>query len=60
MLLVLIEKGFGGIVNSSRGLIAAYQKEEWKQKYQEEEFGKATRAEAIKMREEINQNIKKG
>lgn len=51
---------FGGIVNSSRGLIAAYQKEEWKEKYGEERFGEATRAEAIKMRDEINQNLKRG
>ncbi len=49
---------FGGIVNSSRGLIAAYKSETWKDKFEEEEFAKATRAEALRMKEEINNAIK--
>ncbi len=43
----------GGIVNSSRGLICAYKSEIWKEKFREEEYAKATRAEAIRMRDEI-------
>ena len=47
------ENGIGGIVNSSRGLMYAYKSDLWKDKYTEEEFAKATRAEAIRMREEL-------
>lgn len=45
---------YGGIINNSRGLITAYKSENWKNKFKEEEFAKATRAEAIRMRDEIN------
>lgn len=48
------ENGIGGIVNSSRGLMCAYKSDLWKDKYTEEEFAKATRAEAIRMRDELN------
>ena len=47
------ENGIGGIVNSSRGLMYAYKSDLWKNKYTEKEFAKATRAEAIRMREEL-------
>lgn len=52
------KNGLGGIVNSSRGLMCAYKSEFWKDKYSEEEFDKATRAEAIRMREEFKNEIK--
>ena len=52
------ENGIGGIVNSSRGLMCAYKSDLWKDKYTEEEFEKATRAEAIRMRDELNKYIK--
>ena len=52
------KNGLGGIVNSSRGLMCAYKSEIWKDKYSEEEFDKATRAEAIRMRDELNSTIK--
>ncbi len=52
------QNGIGGIVNASRSLMCAYKKEEWKEKFSEEEFAKATRAEAIKMRDELNEAIK--
>ena len=45
--------GIGGIVNSSRGLMCAYKSNLWKDKYKEEEFEKATRAEALRMKEEL-------
>ena len=48
----------GGIVNASRSLMCAYKSELWKNKYKEEEYAKATRSEAIRMREEINHFIK--
>lgn len=51
--------GLGGIVNASRSLMCAYKAEEWKEKYSEEEYGKATRAEAIKMKNELNRAINK-
>lgn len=43
------KKGLGGIVNSSRGIMCAYQK----QKCDEREFAEAARREAIRMRDEI-------
>lgn len=52
-------KGFGGIVNSSRGLICAYKSDKWKDKFEEKDFREATRAEAIRMRDEINASLKK-
>ncbi len=52
------KNGIGGIVNASRSLMCAYKKDEWKEQFKEEEFAKATRAEAIRMRDEINSAIK--
>ena len=46
--------GLGGIVNASRSLMCAYKSGEWK----EQEFAKATRAEALRMKEELNNAIK--
>ena len=43
----------GGIVNSSRGLMCAYKSELWKEKYSEDEFEKATRAEALRMKGDL-------
>lgn len=48
---------FGGIVNASRSLICAFKSEMWKDKFTEEEFAEATRAEAIRMRDELNRSI---
>lgn len=52
------ENGLGGIVNASRSLMCAYKSDLWKDKFVEEEYGKATRAEAIRMRDELNSAIK--
>ena len=46
--------GLGAIVNSSRGIMCAYKKGD----YKEEQFAEAARAEAIRMREELNSIIK--
>ncbi len=48
------DDGLGAIVNSSRGIMCAYKKGDWK----EEQFAEAARAEAIRMREELNSIIK--
>ena len=53
------KNGIGGIVNSSRGLMCAYKSDKWKDSFKEEEFDKATRQEAIRMRDELNNAIKK-
>lgn len=45
--------GIGGIVNSSRGLMCAYKSELWKEKYSEDEFEKATREEALRMKGDL-------
>ena len=46
--------GIGGIVNASRSLMCAYKSDRWKDKYIEEEYKEATKAEAIRMRDELN------
>ncbi len=48
------KNGLGGIVNSSRGIMCAYKKGDWK----DEDFGLAARAEAIKMKEALKACIK--
>lgn len=45
--------GLGGIVNASRSLMCAYKSDRWKEQYTEEEYAKSTRAEAIRMRDEL-------
>lgn len=46
--------GLGGIVNASRSLMCAYKSDLWKDKFAEEDYAKATRAEALRMRDELN------
>jgi len=52
------KQGLGGIVNASRSLMCAYKSDKWKEKYSEAEYGKATRAEAIEMKNILNNTIK--
>ena len=47
----------GGIINASRSLMCAYKSDRWKDKFEEKDFEKATRAEAIRMRDELNQAL---
>ena len=49
--------GLGGIVNASRSLMCAYKSDRWKDIYSEEDYAKATRAEAMRMKDELNQAI---
>lgn len=53
------ENGLGGIVNASRSLMCAYKSDKWKEKLNEKEYGKATRTEALEMREILNNAINK-
>ncbi|HEX2945765.1 MAG TPA: orotidine-5'-phosphate decarboxylase [Clostridia bacterium] len=46
--------GLGAIVNASRSIMCAWKSEKWKDKYSEDEFDEAARAEAVRMRDEIN------
>ena len=48
------KNGLGGIINASRSLMCAYKSAKWKDKFKEDEYAKATRAEAIRMRDELN------
>lgn len=48
------ENGLGGIVNASRSLMCAYKSDRWKNEFVEEDYAKATRAEALRMKEELN------
>ena len=51
------ENGLGGIVNASRSLMCAYKSDMWKGKFEEKDYAKATRAEAIRMKEELCSKI---
>lgn len=51
------QNGLGGIVNASRSLMCAYRQEKWKNQFAEKDFAKATRAEALSMRDTLNQVI---
>ena len=48
------KNGLGGIVNASRSLMCAYKSDRCKDEFQESDYAKATRAEAIRMKEELN------
>ena len=52
------ENGIGGIVNASRSLMCAYKSDLWKEEYGDLRFAEATRAEAIRMRNELTLSIK--
>lgn len=49
--------GLGAVVNASRSLMCAWQKDDWKAEHKETEFAQATREEAIRMRDAIMQAI---
>lgn len=51
------KNGLGGIVNASRSLMCAYKSDKWKNEFDEENYAKSTRAEAIRMRDELNSFI---
>ncbi len=52
------DNGLGGIVNASRSLMCAYKSDRWVNEFKEEDYAKATRAEALRMKEELNEFIK--
>ena len=47
------KNGLGGIVNASRSLMCAYKSELWKDKFEEKDYAKATRAEALRMKRDL-------
>lgn len=53
------ENGIGGIVNASRSLMCAYKADRWKNVYSEKQFAEATRAETLRMREELMSAIQR-
>jgi len=52
------KNGLGGIVNASRSLMCAYKSDKWKNQFEEKDYAQATRAEAIRMRDELNSVLK--
>lgn len=48
------KNGFGAVINASRSLMCAYKLDAWKDKYSSDDFDKAARAEAERMRDDIN------
>ncbi|HYE80604.1 MAG TPA: orotidine-5'-phosphate decarboxylase [Clostridia bacterium] len=53
------EDGLGAVVNSSRGIIAAYKNAEYSSRFSGKEFGLAAREAAIAMRDDINRELEK-
>ena len=53
------QDGLGAIVNSSRGIIAAYKSKEYCERFGEKDFAVAAREEAIRMRDDINKALGK-
>lgn len=49
--------GLGAIVNSSRGIIAAYQSDAYKEKFAEENYADASRVAVLDMKEDIAQAL---
>lgn len=49
--------GLGAIVNSSRGIIAAYKNKKYKDKYSEKEFADASRQAVLDMKQDLLNNI---
>jgi orotidine-5'-phosphate decarboxylase len=54
------EDGLGAIVNASRSMMCAHKSERWSGTYTEKDFAAAARAEAIRMRDELNAAISAG
>ena len=52
------EDGLGAIVNASRSIMCAYKAERWSGTFSDKDFAAAARAEAIRMRDEINEALK--
>lgn len=53
------EDGLGAVISASRSISLAFASERWKQIYSEEKFDEAARAEVMRMRDELNKEIKK-
>ncbi|MCX8130653.1 MAG: orotidine-5'-phosphate decarboxylase [Clostridia bacterium] len=52
------EDGLGAIVNASRSIMCAYKADLWKSNFSEERYSEACRAEALRMKDDINAAIK--
>lgn len=50
--------GSGAIINASRSIMCAWQSKQWASRFNEKEFHLASREEAIRMRDEINEALK--
>ncbi len=46
-------RGLGAIINASRSIMCAYKNEAWMEKFNPKDFGRASRAEVIRMKNEI-------
>jgi len=52
-------EGLGALVNASRSIMCAYQSDMWKETYGADKYMDACRAEALRMKDDINSVIKK-
>lgn len=50
-------EGLGAVINASRSIMCAWKSEKWSAAYGEDAFDSAARAEAIRMRDEINEAL---
>lgn len=51
------QDGLGAIVNASRSIMCAHRSEQWKEQYSEESYAEAARAEALRMKDDLNAAI---
>ncbi|MGM0404914.1 MAG: orotidine-5'-phosphate decarboxylase [Thermoplasmatota archaeon] len=54
------DDGYGGIVNSSRGIIFAYEREPYSEKFGENNFAEASRQAVLDMKTDIRKSLEKG
>ncbi|HZJ82650.1 MAG TPA: orotidine-5'-phosphate decarboxylase [Clostridia bacterium] len=53
------KEGLGAIINASRSIMCAYKNKRWKDQFSPEEFAMASRAEAVRMKEEIQEALER-
>ncbi len=51
------QDGLGAIINASRSIMCAYKSDRWKSDYTPHQFAEASRAEAIRMRDDIKKAL---
>lgn len=53
------EKGAGAVINASRSVLCAWMSERWKHEFGPARYGEAARAEVLRMRDELTEEMRK-